>query len=315
MLLIILLFVLIFFIISPVFRCLIFNFPKYLYHKLISFYDYIYYREWNNPPFNALTTVVGASNMCTGSGKTLYASNHIQNMYKRYNNKKQRDKKTNKLFTNKIMVMSNIKLYDVEYIDFKGFEQIRQFAELKEQLEKDNPDIRYYLYVLVDEASVLLNSSQWKSKDNPLSLNALFDLVQTRHLQIQEICFTSQRFEMVDVNVRRLSNYVKTCQLVDLPLLNKKRFLILRTYIARDLEECTSELMIKPIRTECVYINNKKGFRYGNYNTCELAGKIFKKLDENDYLSDDDFSKTLENNNHTGVNTLRQTRKYKKSKK
>lgn len=299
----------------PVIRCMVLNLPKYIFHKFVSFCDYIYYKEYNEPPFSGLSLYCGNSSQPMGSGKTLCGANHIQQIYNKYNNKQQKDKKTGKLFTNKIMVMSNIKLTDIEYTEFKSFEQVKQFVEIKNKLEEENPNVRYYLYVFVDEASIFLNSSKWKDKDNPITVETLNDLCQVRHNQIQEICFTSQRFEMCNVNVRRLSSFVKTCRLVDLPFLNKKRFLIVKWYISRDLEEATSELMIKPVKTQCFYVNDKKGFRYGNYDTHEMAGKIIQKINENDYLSEEDFNKSIENNNKTGMNTLRQSRKYKKVNK
>lgn len=300
----------------PVVRCMVLNFPKYIIHKFISLCDYLYYKEYNSPPFVGMDIIAGNSSKPMGSGKTLYAANYVQNIYNKYNNKKQKNRETGELFTNKIIVMSNIKLYDIDdYIDFKSFEQVKQFVELKNKLEEENPNIKYYLYVLIDEASIFLNSSKYKDKDNPITVETLNDLCQVRHNQIQSILFTSQRFEMCNINARRLSSFVKTCRLVDLPLLNKKRFLIVKWYISRDLEEATSELMIKPIKTECFYINNKKGFRYGSYDTHQMAGKILQKIEEKDYLSDEDLSKSIENNNRTGLNTLRQTRKYKKSKK
>lgn len=300
----------------PVIRCMVLNFPKYIIHKFISLCDYLYYKEYNSPPFVGMDIISGNSSRPMGSGKTLYAANYVQNIYNKYNGKQQKNKETGKLFTNKIIVMSNIKLYDIDdYIDFKSFEQVKQFVELKNKLEEENPNIKYYLYVLIDEASIFLNSSKYKDKDNPITVETLNDLCQVRHNQIQSILFTSQRFEMCNVNARRLSSFVKTCRLVDLPLLNKKRFLIVKWYISRDLEEATSELMIKPIKTECFYINNKKGFRYGNYDTHQMAGKILQKIEEKDYLNDEDLIKTVENNNRTGLNTLRQTRKYKKSQK
>lgn len=301
----------------PVIRCMVLNLPKYFIHKVISFGEYVVYKEYNEPPFIGMDVIAGNSSKPMGSGKTLYAANYVQNIYNRYNGKYQKDKKTGKLFTNRIMIMSNIKLFDInnDYIEFKSFEQVKQFVELKNKMEAENPNVRYYLYVLVDEASIFLNSSKYKDKDNPITVETLNDLCQVRHNQIQALLFTSQRFEMCNVNVRRLSSFVKTCRLVDLPLLNKKRFLIVKWYISRDLEEATSELMIKPSKTQCFYVNNSKGFRYGSYDTHQMAGKILQKIEENDYLSDEDFNKSIENTDRKGINSMNTSKKYKKLNK
>lgn len=300
------------FLFSPLVRCAVFHFPRWILNKLKSLYEYIRYKEYNAPEFSGMTLYCGNSQKPMGSGKTLCGANRMQAIYKKYNNKTQIDKTTKKKFRNKIMVMSNIELKDIEYIDFKGFEQVTQFVELKNKLEAENPNYRYYLYVFIDEASIFLNSSKWKDKDNPITVETLNDLCQVRHNQIQEICFTSQRFEMCNVNVRRLASFVKTCNLTDLPRLNKKRFLVVKWYIARDLEECTSELMIKPVKTQCFYVKDKKGFRYGSYDTHAMAGKILQKIAEKDYLSEEDFNKSIENNNKTGINVLNSSRKYRK---
>lgn len=313
MLLIILLFVLIFFIISPVFRCLVFNIHKYIYHKIISVYEYIRYKEYNIPVFLGMTLWCGNSEKPMGSGKTLALCNTVVSIYNRYNNKVFIDKETKQKKIVKIMVLSNIVLNEIDYIEFKGFDQITQFTNLKNKLEEENSNYSYFLYVLLDESSVFLNSRNFK---NNFTIEQLNDLTQVRHNQIQLLGFTSQRFEMTDVNIRRLSSYVKTCNLIDIPFLNKKRFLLIRTYISRDLEEATSELMVKPISVNCYYIgNNKNGWHYGGYDTNEMAGKIQQKISEGDYLSDEDFNKLITNEDRKGLNTLRQTRKYKKSKK
>lgn len=302
------------FICFPVFRCFIFNIHKYLINKSVDLYNYIRYKEYNEPPFYGMDIMAGCSHSPMGSGKTLASVNTIVSIKKRYDGKIQIDKKTKKQTQNKIIVLSNVDLKEIEYTRFKGFEQVTQFVELKNKLEVENPEYKYYLYVLLDEASIFLNSSKWKDKDNPITCESLNDLCQIRHNCIQMLLFTSQRFEMCNVNIRRLSSFVKTCELVDLPFLKRRRFLVLRHYISRDLEECTSELMIKPVKLEVVYIGNEnsKGWKYGTYDTHEMAGKIMQKISENDYLSEEDFNKSVEKLDHTGINHLRTNRKYRK---
>lgn len=312
MIIIIAIFLLIFFIISPVFRCAVLNLPKYVIHKAISFGEFIVYKEYNIPIFLGMTLWCGCSEKPMGSGKTLALSNTIVSIYNQYNDKIYIDKETKQKKQVKIMVLSNITLKEIPYVEFKGFDQITQFVSLKNKLEEENPNFSYFLYVLLDESSVFLNSRNFK---NNFTIEQLNDLTQVRHNQIQMLGFTSQRFEMTDVNIRRLSSYVKTCNLIDIPFLNKKRFLLIRTYISRDLEEATSELMIKPIAVQCKYISDKKGWHYGGYDTHQMAGKIQQKISEGDYLSDEDFNKSITNEDRKGINTLRQTRKYKKSKK
>ncbi|MGN0438121.1 MAG: hypothetical protein ACI4F4_06305, partial [Lachnospiraceae bacterium] len=129
---------------------------------------------------------------------------------------------------------------------------------------------------LIDEASVVFNSREFK---NNFSTPALNTILTSRHHKIG-IYLTSQRFGHMDALLRQVTSSVYDCNYFK-PL----RIQRIKVYDAWEVENCSNLLMVKPLRVEYSYTSDEV---YENYDTYAMVEEISKKCVNNDFIDDID---------------------------
>lgn len=248
----------------PYLRIVLFNFPKWVILSLKDFFFYFRNFSFNVCPSGKIICYSGLF----GFGKTLSAVYKVVSLYKRYNDKK--------CFVNghwriqKIVILSNVALKNVPYMEFKSLEDITNWTHLKENL--DNDKFYYVLLVLGDEFSTCLNSRNFKSNIDPIFLNTL---VTSRHYAIS-LYYTSQRFNLVDKLLRDVTFYVIECRKIGRVELQKR-------YDAFDLENCSNVSLVKPLSRSGFLITDEV---YNSYDTLAVVNNLIKSVENNDMLSE-----------------------------
>ena len=171
-------------------------------HACVDMYKYIRYKRYNNCNEYGLIRLNSAkTSQVFGCGKTLSLVRQAKYVYNRYNNKKVWDEEEKCFVTQKIHIISNVRLYDIPYIEFIGESQ---FIDI-DKLGFDKQDIIIYL---LDEAGAIFNSRQFR--DN-ISMEFLTRLLQSRKNKMA-LYMTSQRFQFTDKILRESCSYVTTCK-------------------------------------------------------------------------------------------------------
>lgn len=206
--------------------------PFYILKDLFLYFKNKGWKQWHG---YGLRVYVGLF----GKGKTLSASHYVIKQAKKY----------------KLNVLSNIKLFGVEYTPLLNYQQI---------IEAPANTI-----ILIDEASTIFNAREWKD----FNISLLFQLLQCRKQRKQLVC-TSPRFWQLDKLLRDITAEVVECHKIG-------RFQHNQFYDGFDYETTSSGKLLK-----C--INNKWWFvvdgDYRAYDTNELVDNIKKS----DFLSNDD---------------------------
>lgn len=162
----------IFFIISPLFRCFLFNLHRCGFYGAKDIFLYIKNRQWRIWNGYGLDIYVGLF----GKGKTLSASKYVISQAKHYN----------------LNVLSNIKLNGIPYTPLVNYNQIIDAPE--------------NTIIFIDEISTVFNARSWKD----FNMNLLFQILQCRKNK-KKIVATAQRFAHVDKLIRDITAYVIDC--------------------------------------------------------------------------------------------------------
>lgn len=258
------------FFLSPVFRCLVFNFWRSIPNFFIDVFKYFKYRAWRVAPCGELVSYTGLF----GKGKTLSAVHCVVSLYKRYNDLMVYDKLRKKFVKQNVVILSNVSLNGVP---FKHFESLHQMVELSHQLKEldEQNNTLTYLYVLADELSVQMNSRNFKSNIDPLFLNTL---LTCRHYHIS-MYYTAQRFNQVDALLRQVTQRVFDCD-------KNWRIQLQRVYDGYELENCTNPLLVKPLKIVTWFIRNKD---FGYYDTLACVDNLTKDAMSGDMLSPEEI--------------------------
>lgn len=206
-----------------------------------------------------------------GGGKTLTATSHILSLYKRYNNKKVWDRDRKKMVLQKVHVLSNVHLVNVPYEKLESLGQIVTCAYYNKDIDLKN-DTRTVVLTLLDEASSELNSRQFKDNLSPEVVNTL---ITSRHFHMS-IFYTSQKFKLVDALLRSVTQKCIHCRKI-------WRFMVLSYYDADELEYAVNPTLVKPLQRIGFFIRD---MHYANYDTLATVDKLKKKVDERDFLSE-----------------------------
>lgn len=126
--------------------------------------------------------------------------------------------------------------------------------------------------MLIDEASVQLNSRNFKSNINADFLNTL---LTSRHYHIS-MYYTSQKFNLTDKLLRDVTQLVYECNKI-------WRYQTQKIYDATELENATNVNQVKPIRRVGWFVRNRD---YNRFDTLAVVDNLKKSFDENDFLSD-----------------------------
>lgn len=217
-------------------RCVFFNSFRACAYLGIDLFTYFREKKWRHWNGFGLNIYVGMF----GKGKSLAAASFVCRQAKRYN----------------LNVLSNIKLYGVEYEELTNYQQI---------IEAPADTI-----ILIDEISTLFNARSWKD----FNINLLFQLLQCRKNR-KQIVATAQRFAHVDKLLRDITFNVIEC--------NKHwRYLHLEFYDGWDYENMMNSNMIKRVGHSWRFIDNSD---YNCYDTDEIIDNVKKT----DFLSNDEI--------------------------
>lgn len=283
------------FVCSPVFRCSVFHPFKTVFNTIIDMVLYILRKGWRICPVGLIVAYCGLF----GKGKTLSAVHDIVRKYEKYNGKMVYDKFRKKWVKQKVQVLSNVSL-SIPYIEFTGLQQIVDICENRERIDALNNTLTITL-VLIDEASVQLNSREYKKN---FSMPILNSLLTCRHHYLY-IALTSQRFQHIDILLRGVISYVVDC--------NKLwRFQRNYHYDAWEMENATNVMLLKPFKRKCWFVRNKD---FRAYDTLACVNNLVKECRAGKMLSDEEII-ALRGNDVVGVDGIvKPSRKLKKARK
>lgn len=264
--------ILIFFVIMavmfPAVRC-VFRHPiKTVVYGCVDIFYYIYHKEYNKVHTGFIEGFIGLF----GKGKTLNMTHKVVGLYQKYNGKTVWDSENERFATQRIVVFSNVDLPTIPHVKLIDLKQIIDFTEnVKEQDEK------YGTYTValieIDEASVQMNSRNFKQNIDALFLNAL---LTCRHFHMN-MYYSAQRFGQVDALLRQVTSYVVYCS-------KNWRLQGVEYYDAWEMENATNVLLLKPFKRDCWFVENKD---YGNYNTFATVGNLRKDCVNGDMLDEE----------------------------
>lgn len=271
----------------PLFRFLYTHFPRIIIGAIPDLIDYIRFKRWNE--CDAYGRIICYTGLF-GQGKTKECVRFITNQYERYNNKPVYDFQAKEWTTQQIVVYSNVDLL-IPYIKLTSLQQL---------VDCQGSDPSVVNLFLIDEASVVFNSREFK---NNFSTPALNTILTSRHHKIG-IYLTSQRFGHMDALLRQVTSAVYECNYFK-PL----RIQRISVFDAWEVENCSNLLMVKPLRVNYHYTTNED---YKKYDTYAMVEEISKKCEKHDFLSDADVleQQGLSNNDYHLINNVRHT--YKK---
>lgn len=243
-------------------RFLIFHCWQVVPGVIRDFYYYIKYKKWRE--CRAYGRIVCYTGLF-GMGKTKECVRFITQQYNQYNGIKIYDSDTGKWVVQRVVVYSNVEL-TIPYIQLTSLQQLIECQE--------SPCGTVNLF-LIDEASVVFNSRDFK---NNFSIPALNTILTSRHHRIG-IYLTSQRFGHMDALLRQVTSLVYDCFYFK-PLRMQK----ISVYDAWDCENCTNLLLLKPKFVRYVYSTDKV---YAMYNTYAMVSEISKKCTEKGQFLED----------------------------
>lgn len=235
-----------------------------------------------------------------GKGKTLSAVHRVVAAYHQYDGKKVWCPRRKKLVTQRVKVISNVKL-SIPYEEFISLEQIVLDAERKEVYDDANDTLTVTL-VLGDEFSVQMNSRSFKTNIDPLFLNTI---LTCRHYYIS-LYYTAQRFGHVDALLRQVTSYVVECDKL-------WRFQRLNYYDAWEMENATSGQLLTPIARKCWFVTNKD---YEAYNTLACVGNLKKSMKAGDMMTEDEILKLQQNSQQVNMDGVtKPSRRWTRNKR
>lgn len=221
------------FVMSPLFRCILFNLHRAGFYTVYDIFDYFRKQKWKEFNYYGIQMYIGMF----GHGKTLSMTHDARLIYDR--------------FGDQVRFISNYKLNDIPYIPLINFNQLVDIGE-----EENCPYIG--TVVLIDEIENVLSHRNFANF--PLSL--LHTLTQQRKKKVYILC-SAQRFFMVDKLFRAITTNVIDC--------NKYwRFQHQEIYDAWDLENSMNYNMIRRLYNSWFFVRN---IDYNSYDTSEMIKK------------------------------------------
>lgn len=259
--------VLIFMYISIPFRLVVLHPVAFLYYAVTDTYFYFKHKKWHLLDGGVLNCY-GAH---FGGGKTLSMAHFITRLYEKKNNKKVWDRGRKKFVTQKIHIISNFDLKLVPYEKLESLSQVLACAKYNKQIDEEN-NTRTVTMVLIDEASVQLNSRNFKSN---IDANFLNTLLTCRHYHIS-LWYSSQKFKLTDALMRSVTQRYIECQKI-------WRFMCLKEYNADEIEYASDPTMVKPLRNYGFFIKDRD---YASYDTLACVEALERSAREGDMMSE-----------------------------
>ena len=249
------------------FRIAVLNPFKTIRYGVVDFYEYIKLKKWRLLDGGVLNCY-GAH---FGGGKTLSMAHFITELYFKKNNKKVWDRGRKKWVAQKIHVISNFDLSLIPYEPLESLSQVVACAKHNKEVDEEM-DTRTVTMVLIDEASVQLNSRNFKTNIDALFLNTL---LTCRHFHIS-LWYSSQKFKLTDALMRSVTQRYINCNKV-------WRFMCLNEYDADEIEYASNPTMVRPLKRTGFFVTDRD---YGSYDTLATVDKLEKSTHEGDMLSE-----------------------------
>lgn len=256
------LFLIIFLLSFPLVRFLISKLPILIKQFVISTIDYFKFKRYNEcPEFGMIDCYCGLF----GMGKTKQAVKRVTETYKRYNGVEIWKADTQEWITQEINVFSNVKLSAIPYTEFTTMQQM---------VDCMGTNYGVVNIFLIDEASVVFNSREYKENFNTLALNTI---LTSRHHRIG-IILTSQRFNHLDALLRQVTSTVIQCRYFKYLHIQSMKY-----YNAWDLECSKNPELCKPLAVRYEYTT---GLVYSYYDTFAMVSDVKKACEDKRYVPD-----------------------------
>lgn len=243
---------------------------KTVYYTVKDIYFYIRHKQYNY--YNA--GILNCYCAHFGGGKTLSIVHYVNYLFRKYNNKKVWDRGHRKFVTQKIHIISNVKLQGVPYEPLESLSQVVCCAYRNKDID-DKQNTRTVVLVILDEASAQLNSRAFKTNIDATFLNTL---ITSRHYHISFL-YSSQKFKLTDALMRSVTQKCINCQKI-------WRFMVQNEYDADEMEYASDPTMIKPKRRTGFFITDRD---YNSYDTLATVEKLKKSVDEGDMMSEEEI--------------------------
>lgn len=235
-----------------------------------DFFSWVIHHGWDNLEAGKLNAYIAEF----GGGKTLSIVHDVVKKYNRYNNRQVWDRGRHKFVMQKIHVISNVDFKCIPYEPLVSLSQVVQCSYHNHNIDILN-DTKTVVLVVLDEASVQLNSRSFKTNIDPLFLNTL---LTSRHYHIS-IYYSTQKFNLTDKLLRDVTQRVIECKKV-------WRFMVHQIYNADDIEYASDPTMVKPIIRTGFFIFDKD---YSAYDTLACVDNLKKSVDQHDMLSPEEI--------------------------
>lgn len=243
---------------------------KTVFYAVIDFINWLRRKQWRYMKAGELKCYMAHF----GGGKTLSLAHYAVEKFHQYNNKMVWDRGRRKFVTQKVHIISNFKLETVPYEPLESLSQIVCCGMRNKEIDEQN-DTRTVVLVLLDEASVQLNSRSFKTNIDPLFLNTL---LTSRHYHIS-LWYSSQKFKLTDALLRSVTQRCINCKKI-------WRFLCEAEYDADELEYASDPTMVKPRKRFGYLVTNKD---YASYDTLACVGNLKKAVDEGDMMTPEEI--------------------------
>lgn len=285
---------------SVIARLIVLHPFKTVYYGARDLYLYFKHKQYNEYTAGVLNCYCAHF----GGGKTLSIVHYVTLLFKRYNNKKVWDRGRKKFVLQKIHIISNVDLKSCPYEPLQSLSQVVACAYNNKKID-DEENTRTVVIVLLDEASVQLNSRSFKTNIDPIFLNTL---LTSRHYHISFL-YSSQKFKLTDALMRSVTQNCINCKKI-------WRFMVQSVYDADEIEYASDPTMVKPRRRTGFFVRD---FDYNSYDTLACVDKLKKSVDENDMMSPEEIlamrGEINPNNDNIGHMSHRLKRHYKRMNK
>lgn len=226
-------------------------------------FNYIKYKRWREcPSYGRICCYTGLF----GQGKTKEVVRFITRQYKIYDGRMIYDFDAEKWIQQHVIVYSNVEL-TIPYVKLTSLQQL---------VDCQQSEFGTVNLFLIDEASVVFNSREFKKNFSTPALNTI---LTSRHHKIG-IYLTAQRFGHMDALLRQVTTDVYECSFFK-PLRIQK----IKVYDAWECENCSNLLLLKPLRVLYHYTTDDD---YDNYDTNAMVAEINKECLEGGFYSDSD---------------------------
>lgn len=285
---------------SVIARLIVLHPFKTVFYGVRDLYFYFMHKQYNQYTAGILNCYCAHF----GGGKTLSIVHYVTHLFKRYNNKKVWDRGRKKFVLQKIHIISNVDLKSCPYEPLQSLSQVVACAYNNKKID-DEENTRTVVIVLLDEASVQLNSRSFKTNIDPIFLNTL---LTSRHYHISFL-YSSQKFKLTDALMRSVTQNCINCKKI-------WRFMVQSVYDADEIEYASDPTMVKPRRRTGFFVRD---FDYNSYDTLACVDKLKKSVDENDMMTPEEIltmrGEINPNNDNIGHMSHRLKRHYKKMNK